>query len=55
MRLLTASVTIPLFLALAEDARTVVVTADGKLLRKLEGNRYAPLASSLERAENLLQ
>ena len=44
-----------LFLALAEDARTVVVTADGKLLRKLEGTRYAPLASSLERAENLLQ
>lgn len=44
-----------LFLALAEDARTVMVTADGKLLKKLEGTRYAPLASSLDRAESLLQ
>lgn len=43
-----------LFLALAEDARTIMVTADGKLLRRLEGTRYAPLASSLKRAENLL-
>lgn len=44
-----------LFLSLAEDAQTVVVTADGKLLKKLEGTRYASLASSLERVENLLR
>jgi predicted nucleic acid-binding protein len=44
-----------LFLALAEDAQAVVVTADDKLLKKLEGSRYAPLASSLERVENLLR
>lgn len=43
-----------LFLALAEDAQTVMVTADGKLLRTLEGTPYAPLASPLERVENLL-
>lgn len=43
-----------LVLALAEDAQTVVVTADGKLLKTLEGTRFAPLASSLGRVENLL-
>jgi len=43
-----------LFLALAEDAQTVVVTADGKLLKALEGTRFAPLASSLGGVENLL-
>lgn len=44
-----------LFLALAEDARTLVVTADGKLLKTLEGSRYASLASSLGWVENLFQ
>lgn len=44
-----------LFLAIAEDAQSVAVTSDGRLLKTLEGTRYAPLASSLERAENLLQ
>ena len=43
-----------LFLALAEDAQTVEVTADGKLLKQLEGTRFAPLASSLGGVENLL-
>lgn len=36
-----------LFLALAENAETVVVTADGKLLRALEGTLYASLAHPL--------
>ncbi len=44
-----------LFLALAEDAETVMVTADGKLLRALKSTRYAPLATSLERANDLLR
>lgn len=44
-----------LFLALAEGAQTVMVTADGKLLKTLEGSRYASLASSLKRAGNLLR
>jgi predicted nucleic acid-binding protein len=43
-----------LFLALAEDAHTVIVTADGRLLRALEGTRYASLASSLEQVGSLL-
>ncbi|MDP9479739.1 MAG: type II toxin-antitoxin system VapC family toxin [Actinomycetota bacterium] len=43
-----------LFLALAEDVQTVVVTADGKLLKKLEGSRYAYLAGSLGSVESLL-
>ncbi len=43
-----------LFLALAEDARTVMITADGRLLKTLEGTRYAPLASSLGRVEEVL-
>ena len=41
-----------LFLALAEDAQTVVVTADGKLLRTLEGTPYASLARSLRGVSN---
>lgn len=44
-----------LFLALAEDADTVMVTADGKLLKVLEGTRYASLASSLQRIGGLLR
>ena len=44
-----------LFLALAEDAQTVMVTADGKLLRALKGTRYASLASSLEQLGSLLR
>lgn len=36
-----------LFLALAENAETVVVTADGKLLKALEGTPYAHLAHPL--------
>ena len=43
-----------LFLALAEDAQTVMVTADGRLLRTLEGSRYASLAASLGRADSLI-
>lgn len=43
-----------LFLALAEDAQTVMVTADDRLLRALEGTRYASLASSLEQLHTLL-
>jgi predicted nucleic acid-binding protein len=43
-----------LFLALAEEAQSVMVTADGKLLKTLEGSRYGPLASSLERLDSLL-
>ena len=44
-----------LFLALAEDADTVMVTADGKLLRALKSTRYASLARPLERIGDLLQ
>ena len=44
-----------LFLALAEDAQTVMVTADGKLLRTLDGTRYASLARPLEGVGSLLQ
>lgn len=36
-----------LFLALAEDASTVMVTADGKLLRNLEGGPFAGFARHL--------
>jgi predicted nucleic acid-binding protein len=36
-----------LFLALAEDSETVVVTADGKLIEALEGTPYAHLAHPL--------
>ena len=44
-----------LFLALAEEAQTVMVTADGKLLRTLNGTRYASLARSSEGVGSLLQ
>jgi predicted nucleic acid-binding protein len=43
-----------LFLALAEDAETVMVTADGKLLRSLRDTRCAYLAGSLKSVESLL-
>lgn len=36
-----------LFLALAESSETVVVTADGKLLKALEGTSYSHLAHPL--------
>lgn len=44
-----------LFLALAEDSDTVMVTADGKLLRTLKSTRYASLARPLEQIGNLLR
>jgi predicted nucleic acid-binding protein len=44
-----------LFLTLAEDAQTVMVTADGRLLRALKGTRYASLVSSLEQVGSLLR
>lgn len=43
-----------LFLALAEEAETVVVTADDKLLKALRGTDYAKLARSLTTAGDLL-
>ncbi len=36
-----------LFLALAENSQTVVVTADGRLLKALEGTSYSHLAHPL--------
>lgn len=44
-----------LFLALAEDAETVMLTADDKLLKAIEGTPYAKLAQPLESVGNLLQ
>jgi predicted nucleic acid-binding protein len=44
-----------LFLALAEDAHTVMVTADCKLLKSLEDTPYASLAVPLEGVGSLLQ
>lgn len=44
-----------LFLALAEDARTVMVTADDKLLRALERTPYASLAARLAGIEDALR
>lgn len=44
-----------LFLALAEDAQTVMVTADRKLLRALGGTRYASLARPLGGGGNVLR
>lgn len=44
-----------LFLALAEDAETVMVTADDRLLKALEGAAYADLAQYLTAANNLLR
>ncbi len=43
-----------LFLALAEDADTLVVTADGKLLKALEGAPYVRLAHPLADAGSLI-
>lgn len=43
-----------LFLSLAEDTDTVMVTADGKLLRTLKRTRYASLARPLEQISNLI-
>ncbi len=36
-----------LFLALAKDSETVVITADGRLLKALEGTAHARLAHPL--------
>ncbi len=44
-----------LFLALAEDTDTVMVTADGKLLQALKSTRHASLARPLEQISNLIQ
>lgn len=43
-----------LFLALAEDAQTVVLTADDKLLKAIEDTNYSELARSLTAVGNLL-
>lgn len=43
-----------LFLALAEDADTLLVTADGKLLKALVGTSYAHLAHPLSDAGSLI-
>lgn len=42
-----------LFLALAEDVDAVLITADGKLLRVLEGTDYANLARPLSEVNAL--
>jgi predicted nucleic acid-binding protein len=42
-----------LFLALAEDFGTTLVTADGKLLRAIEGTAFAHLAHPLARLGDL--
>ena len=44
-----------LFLALAEDAQTVMVTADRKLLRALNGTGYDSLTKPLVEVSSLLQ
>jgi hypothetical protein len=43
-----------LFLALAENAGTVVVTADSKLLRALHGISYSCLAYPLAGVDSLI-
>jgi predicted nucleic acid-binding protein len=43
-----------LFIALAEDSQTTVVTADDKLLRTLKGTEYASLARSLREIGSLI-
>ena len=43
-----------LFLALAEDADTLVVTADGKLIKALENTPYARLSHHLDEAHSLI-
>lgn len=42
-----------LFLALAEDSETVVITADGRLLKALEGTTHARLAHPLAYVDSL--
>jgi predicted nucleic acid-binding protein len=44
-----------LFLALAEDAQTVVLTADDRLLKTIRGTAYASLAEPLQRVDSLLR
>lgn len=44
-----------LFLALAQDADTSVITADGKLLENLRNSAYAELARHLTAADDLFQ
>jgi predicted nucleic acid-binding protein len=43
------------FLALAQDAGTVVITADDRLLKALEGIAYSDLACPLTALDSLLQ
>ncbi len=43
-----------LFLALAEDAETVMVTSDGKLLKTLEGTSYSSFARFLSNVGSLI-
>ncbi len=43
-----------LFLRLAEDAGTLVVTVDGKLIRSLDGTSFAHLAHPLSGVGDLL-
>lgn len=43
-----------LFLALAEDTNTVAITADDKLLRRLEGTNFARFALHLASVERIL-
>lgn len=43
-----------LFLALAEDTGAVMVTADDKLLRALDGTEYARLARPISEANALI-
>lgn len=43
-----------LFLALAEDADAVLITADSKLLRAIEGTEYARLARPLSEVNALI-
>lgn len=44
-----------LFLALAEDAETVVVTADGRLIKTLKHTAYSRLARPLSEVDILLR
>lgn len=43
-----------LFLALAEDAETIVITADDRLVKALEGTAYSHLAQHLIGVDGLL-
>jgi len=44
-----------LFLALAEDAETIVITADDRMLKALERTSYSDLAQHLTEVDSLLQ